>query len=67
MVLTFHTDRLSTLPLSWYSLMDAPKDARVPRRPATLARDRAGVTPVFNTHADRLLMQRFQESGHRNV
>ena len=67
MVLTFRADRLSTMPATWYSLINAPEDPRAPRRAIPSNRERSGASPVFNTHADRALMQRFQASGHRNI
>jgi len=72
LVITFRAESLSPLPDVWYLLASAPQSSRRAALSATTgrastSRDRAGAAPVFNTHADRRLLQRFRDSGHTSI
>ena len=67
---TFRASSLSPLPVSWYSLVDAPSpasDSRPNREQARSPAGRAGAIPTFNSWADSALMARFRDSGFSSI
>ena len=66
-VLTYRAESLSTLPAAWYTLVDAPKSNRRQSATPSSTRQRAGMDPTFNAHADQALMNRYQAAGHSTI
>ena len=69
-VITYRVSSLSPLPSLWYQKLDAPTNSNRPapsRATGTSARSQAGVTQVFNAHAERRLLSRYTESGHSTI
>jgi hypothetical protein len=72
LVASFRASTLSPLPGHWYTMATCPKPGSVARAsvPATApdaVRAAANAVAVVNTHPDRALVQRFKDSGHRNI
>ena len=66
-VLTYRAESLSTLPAAWYSMIDGPQSARRSANTPSASRQRAGVEPTFNSHADTRLMTRYREGGFQTI
>ena len=70
MVASFRADSLSSLPSSWYTLLDPPKQARQQRNPSgsgSNPRDVSGSTSITNPHSDADLVRRFRESEFTSI
>ena len=68
MVFSYRAQSLSPMPTSWYAMMDAPyRPNDAPSGQAQGPRERSGAVATFNAYADQRLMQRFRDSGHRQI
>ena len=65
---TYRVQSLSTLPNTWYTVLDVPNtNCRPAHDTVPTAHQMTGVTPTENAHADRCLMACFASSGHSSI
>jgi hypothetical protein len=64
---SFRVSSLSELPTQWYDLLEVPLGRTDQANPDCMPCQQAASTAVFNPHADRAVLKRFQESEFTNI